>query len=98
MWADGVLGCEAAASVAGLLRAGYRSGDLLGGSRLRSLGSLGWYLVCGSRQWGGCSVAWRIFGLQGFSFRQYLKTKQSATPYVLLFKIGLSRLYVNNGA
>ena len=41
------------------------------GSGLHSLGSLGRCLVCAARRCGGGSVAWGIFGLQGFSLREF---------------------------
>ena len=36
------------------------------GSGLRSPGSFGRCQVCAARWWGGGSVVWGIFGLQGF--------------------------------
>ena len=41
------------------------------GSGFRSLGSLGRYLACAARRWGGGSVAWGIFGLQGFPLESF---------------------------
>ena len=77
--------------IAGLLRAGRRSGELSGlvqdpvvavasaGSWLRSLGSFGRCQVCAARRWGGGSAVWGIFGLQGFPLGSSLKTERSAT-------------------
>lgn len=103
------LGRGAAVFIAGLLRAGCRSGELSGwvlgpvvavasaGSGLRSLGSFGRCLVCAARRWGGGSVAWGIFGLQGFPLGSSLETEQSATYCSLVFRVGLSELFVSHG-
>ena len=81
------LGRGAAVFIDGLLRAGCRSGELSGlvrdpvvavasaGSGLRSLGSYGWCRVCAARRWGGGSAVWGIFGLQGFSLREFFEDR-----------------------
>ena len=103
------LGRGAAIFIAGLLLAGCRSGELSGlvqgpvvavasaGSGLRSLGSFGWCLVCAARWWGGGSVVWGIFGLQGFPLGSSLKTEQSVTYCSLVFRVGLGELFVSHG-
>ena len=67
------------------------------GSGLRSLGSFGRCLVCAARRWGGGSVVWGIFGLQGFPLGSSLKTEQSATYCSLVFRVGLGELLVSHG-
>ena len=71
----------AAASVAGVLRAGYCSGVAYWvGPWPCSVGSLGWCLVWGSWWCGGCSVPWGTFGSWGFSFREFFGELTNSDP------------------
>ena len=103
------LGRGAAAFIAGLPRAGCRSEGFCGlvrdpvvavasaGSGLRSPGSFGRCQVCAARWWGGGSVVWGIFGLQGFPLGNSLKTERSATYCSLVLRVGLGELFVSHG-
>ena len=104
------LGRGAAVFIAGLLRAGCRSGGGLSGlvwdpvvavasagSGLRLLSSFGRCRVCAARRWGGGSAVLGIFGLQGFPLGSSLKTERSATYCSLVFRVGLGELFVSLG-
>ena len=97
----------AAVLVAGLLRAwgmlagwGLKPAVVVASVRsgLRTLGSFGWCLVCGARWWISDSVACSIFGLKGFPLGSSLKTEGSATSYLSIFRVGLSKRFVNHGS
>ena len=54
------------------------------GSGFLLLGSLGRCLACAARRWGGGSVAWGIFGLQGFSLREFFGDRTISDLFALL--------------
>ena len=85
----------------GVTRVGGLSGWVLGpvmavGPGLRSLGSLGRCLVCAARWWGGGSVALGIFGLQGFSLREFFGERKISDLLLSCVWSGF-QLFMTNG-
>ena len=65
-------------------------------SGLHLLVSLRRCLVFGARRWSGGSVAWGIFGLQGFPLESSLDTEHSATSYLFMFRVASSKLFLSH--